>query len=86
MTGIPLVEASISTLAAALAAGETTAVELVQGYVDRIATYDREPSSDGARPALNAVVVDNPAALDEQKSVALIEILDALDEIAGGQR
>lgn len=68
MTRIPLVETSISTLAAALAAGETTAVELVQGYLERIAAYDREPSADGTRPALNAVVVDNPAALDEARA------------------
>ncbi len=66
--GIPLVETSIVTLATALAAGEVTAVELVQAYLDRIAAYDREPSSDGARPALNAVIVDNPAALDEARA------------------
>ena len=63
-----LVETSIVTLAAALAAGETTAVELVQGYLDRIAAYDREPAADGSRPALSAVIVDNPAALDEARA------------------
>ncbi|MFN4002385.1 amidase [Microcella sp.] len=68
MTRIPLVETSITKLASALAAGEVTAVELVQGYLDRIATYDREPAADGSRPALNAVVVDNPAALDEARA------------------
>ncbi|WP_179873139.1 amidase [Microcella indica] len=68
MSRTPLVETSIPDLAAALAAGELTAVELVQGYLDRIAAYDREPSGDGARPALNAVVVDNPAALDEARA------------------
>ncbi|MDO9589865.1 MAG: amidase family protein, partial [Microcella sp.] len=65
---IPLVETPITQLAAALAAGETTAVELVQGYLARIAAYDREPASDGSRPALNAVIVDNPAALDEARA------------------
>ncbi len=65
---IELVETDIVTLAAMLAAGETTAVDLVQGYLDRIAAFDREPSSDGTRPALNAVVVDNPAALDEARA------------------
>ncbi|MBX9471627.1 MAG: amidase [Chryseoglobus sp.] len=65
---MPLVETDIATLAAALAAGETTAVELVQGYLERIAAYDREPSSDGTRPALNAVIVDNPEALDEARA------------------
>lgn len=68
MTRIPLVETSISTLAAALEIGEVTAVELVQGYLDRIVAFDREPSPDGARPAVNAVVVDNPAALDEARA------------------
>lgn len=68
MTGIPLVETDIPTLAAALAGGRLTAVDLVQGYLDRIAAYDRAPSSDGTRPALNAVVVDNPAALDEARA------------------
>ncbi|MER3390713.1 MAG: amidase [Microcella sp.] len=67
MSRLPLVETSIHDLAAALAAGELTAVELVQGYLDRIDAYDRRPSDDGARPALNAVVVDNPAALDEAR-------------------
>jgi amidase len=64
---IDLVETRISTLAAALNTGDMTAVELVQGYRDRIAAYDREPAPDGSRPALNAVVVDNPGALDEAR-------------------
>ena len=65
---IPLVETDIATLAAALAEGRTTAVELVQGYLERIAAYDRQPAADGSRPALNAVVVDNPGALDEARA------------------
>jgi amidase len=68
MTGLPLVETSIPELAAALAEGRATAVDIVQGYLERIAAYDRRPSDDGARPALNAVVVDNPAALDEARA------------------
>ncbi|UYN83514.1 MAG: amidase [Microcella sp.] len=68
MSRIALVETSIPQLATALAAGKVTAVDLVQGYLDRIAAYDREPSADGARPALNAVIVDNPAALDEARA------------------
>ena len=67
MTRLPLVETSIPQLAAALAEGRTTAVALVQGYLDRIAAYDREPARDGTRPALNAVIVDNPAALNEAR-------------------
>ena len=68
MTGLPLVETSIPELAAALAEGRATAVDIVQGYLERIVAYDRRPSDDGARPALNAVVVDNPAALDEARA------------------
>jgi amidase len=67
MTGFSLVETSITQLAQALAAGEVTAVELLQGYLDRIAAYDRKPAPDGSWPALNAVVVDNPAALSEAR-------------------
>ncbi len=51
-------EASIAELRAALESGETTAVELVGAYLARIAAYD------GPR-GLNAMVVMNPAALDE---------------------
>lgn len=68
MTGIALVETSIPQLAAALTEGRTTAVELVQGYRDRIEAFDRRSSPDGARPALNAVVVDNPDALAEARA------------------
>lgn len=56
---IDLVEASIAELRAALETGRATAVELVSGYLARIAAYDR---GDGG---LNAVVVDNPRALHE---------------------
>lgn len=66
--GLPLVETDIPTLATALAEGRTTAVALVEGYQARIAAYDRQPSPDGARPALNAVVVDNPDALAEARA------------------
>ena len=68
MSRLALRETSISSLAAALVAGDVSAVELVQGYLARIAAYDREPATDGSRPALNAVVVDNPAALDEARA------------------
>lgn len=39
---VALVESSIPQLATALAAGEVRAVDLVQGYLERIAAYDRE--------------------------------------------
>ncbi|MFT4158145.1 MAG: amidase [Microbacterium sp.] len=54
-------EASIADLRAALANGRTTAVELVEAYQARIATYD----APGTATALNAVVVSNPEALAE---------------------
>ncbi|QEO09760.1 amidase [Protaetiibacter larvae] len=53
-----VVEAPIARLRAALDSGETTAVELVQAYLARIAAYDGE---------LNAVVVHNAAALSEAR-------------------
>lgn len=58
---IDVVEASISDLRQALETGETTAVELVDAYLARIAAYD----APGSPTALNAVVVSNPAARDE---------------------
>lgn len=58
---IDVVEASIARLRAALETGETTAVELVEAYLLRIAAYD----APGTRTALNAVVVHNPDAYAE---------------------
>jgi amidase len=54
-----VVEATIPRLRTALEAGEVTAVELVEAYLARIAAYDDR---------LNAVVVHNPAALDEARA------------------
>jgi len=51
-------EATISGLHAALAAGETTCVQVVQGYLDRIRAYD------GQGPALKSILAVNPAALE----------------------
>jgi amidase len=58
---IEVTEVSIGQLRAALEAGQTTAVELVQAYLARINAYD------GA-DKLNAVVVLNPAALKEAQA------------------
>jgi amidase len=58
---IEVTEVSIGQLRAALEAGQTTAVELVQAYLARIDAYD------GA-DKLNAVVVRNPAALKEAQA------------------
>lgn len=54
-------EASIAELRAALASGETTAVELVDAYLARIAAYDTPDTP----TALNAMVVANPEARTE---------------------
>jgi amidase len=57
-----VVEATISELVAALDSGRVTSVELVTGYLDRIAAYD----SHGIR--LNAVPVLNPDAAMEARA------------------
>ncbi|MGY2959856.1 amidase [Pseudomonas sp. TE36184] len=57
-------EVSIAQLRAALESGQTTAVELVQAYLARIDAYDGAQTA----TALNAVVVRNPAALDEAEA------------------
>ncbi len=58
---IEVTEVSIAQLRAALESGQTTAVELVQAYLNRIAAYDGADTP----TALNALVVPNPAALAE---------------------
>lgn len=57
-------EVSIAQLRAALEAGQTTAVELVQAYLARIDAYDGPHTA----TALNAVVVRNPDALKEAQA------------------
>ncbi len=61
---VDVVEASIADLAAALAAGETTAVELVRAYSARIDAYDGPETE----TRLNAVVVRNPDAVAEAEA------------------
>ncbi|MFK0240308.1 amidase [Microbacterium sp. NPDC090281] len=56
-----VVEASIADLRRALETGETTAVELVDAYLARIAAFDAPDTE----TALNAVVVANPEARRE---------------------
>lgn len=55
-------ESSITELARALASGETTAVELVETHLRRIAAWDRHG------PLLNAVVRLSPAAFAEAEA------------------
>ncbi|MHC8306290.1 amidase [Pseudomonas sp. PB3P13] len=61
---IEVTEVSIAELRAALETGRTTAVELVQAYLDRINAYDGPTTA----TALNAVVVQNPQALEEARA------------------
>lgn len=61
---IEVSEATIAELGAALASGETTAVELVEAYLARIDAYDGPDTA----TALNAVVVSNPDALTEARA------------------
>ncbi|WP_030138731.1 amidase [Pseudomonas fluorescens] len=61
---IEITEVSIAQLRAALESGQTTAVELVQAYLARIDAYDGPETP----TALNAVVVRNPAALEEARA------------------
>lgn len=67
-----VVEKDIAILRQALESGETTAVELVHSFRQRIAYYDRPAREDGRAAdggiPLNSVVVDNPAALDEARA------------------
>ncbi|MRX43970.1 amidase [Agromyces kandeliae] len=63
-TGLDVVEASITDLRAALEAGRTTAVALVEAYLARIDAYDGPDTE----TALNAVVVRNPDALAEARA------------------
>ena len=78
---IEVTEVSIAQLRAALESGQTTAVELVQAYLERIAAYDGADTA----TALNAVVVPNPSALAEAEAAdarrASGQILGPLDGI-----
>ncbi|MEC9408186.1 MAG: amidase family protein [Pseudomonadota bacterium] len=53
------VEATVADVHDALAAGTLSCVDLVQGYLDRIAAYDRQG------PTLNSVIAINPSALED---------------------
>jgi amidase len=61
--GYDVVEASIATLAADLAAGKVTSEALVLAYQARIAALDR------AGPTLRSVICLNPRALDDARAL-----------------
>jgi Asp-tRNA(Asn)/Glu-tRNA(Gln) amidotransferase A subunit family amidase len=56
-------EKTIAQLSADMAGGKTTAAELVQFYLDRIAAYDQ------AGPRLNAVIALNPRAVEQARTL-----------------
>jgi Asp-tRNA(Asn)/Glu-tRNA(Gln) amidotransferase A subunit family amidase len=59
----PLVEATVSQFHAAMRNGDVSCRDVVQGYLDRIAAYDAEPSAAyPASPALRSVITVNAAA------------------------
>lgn len=62
MARFDVVEASIARLRAALESGETTAVELLDEYLERIEAYDHNGIT------LNAVVVMNPEARSDARA------------------
>lgn len=60
----PLVEATVAQFHAAMGQGDVSCRDVVQGYLDRIAAYDAEPSAaHPASPALRSVIAVNAAAL-----------------------
>lgn len=59
------VEASMDDVRAGLASGRLTCTQLVQGYLDRIATYDRQG------PALASMITVSDTALEEAAALDL---------------
>ena len=62
--GFRWVEATVADVQVALAAGELSCVELVQGYLDRIAAYDRQGPELNSVIAVSATALEDAAALD----------------------
>jgi Asp-tRNA(Asn)/Glu-tRNA(Gln) amidotransferase A subunit family amidase len=63
--GFAFLEATIASTHAAFAAGSLDCETLVEGYLDRIAAYDRQG------PALQSVIALNTDALDEARALDL---------------
>ena len=76
---ISVVEASIAQLRTALERGETTSVELVAAYLDRIACFDRHGIRLNAVPVLNPGVFAEARASDERRADG--RTLSALDGV-----
>jgi Asp-tRNA(Asn)/Glu-tRNA(Gln) amidotransferase A subunit family amidase len=67
-------EATIKSIQSALMAGQTTCVDVTQAYLDRIEAYDDKG------PALNAIIMVNPRALETARE------MDRLDATEVGRR
>ena len=65
---IDVSEASIAELQAALSAGRTTSVELVEQYLDRIAQYDQQGPGLNSIIRVNGNALSEAAALDAERS------------------
>ena len=61
-----LVEATVDEIHEAMEAGELTSQELVEGYLDRIESYDRDGPELNSVTTVNDSAVDRAAELDEQ--------------------
>lgn len=61
--GFDVIEATVTSVHAAFKSGKLSCRDLVQGYLDRIAAYDK------AGPSLNAIQFINPRALLEADSL-----------------
>jgi amidase len=71
-TSFQIVETTIDDIHAAFKSGRLTARRLVQGYLDRIAAYDKQG------PAINSIITLNDHALDDA------DRLDAAYKASGG--
>jgi Asp-tRNA(Asn)/Glu-tRNA(Gln) amidotransferase A subunit family amidase len=58
-----IVETSIDDIHAAFRSGKLTAQQLVQGYLDRIAAYDK------SGPNINSIITLNPRALEDAREL-----------------
>ncbi|MDO6806386.1 hypothetical protein Q4595_28270, partial [Wenyingzhuangia sp. 1_MG-2023] len=68
-------EATIESLHTSLATGGITCEEVVEGYIERINTYDDE----GTDVELNSVIAINSSALDEARAKDLAFEDDGID-------
>ncbi len=76
----PLVEATVESFHAAMRNGDVSCRDVVQGYLDRIAAYDADPSASfPGSPGLHSVITVSSTAL------AQADLLDARSPAAPWQ-